>query len=105
MNNVELEQNKGHIFQIKEREKNFNECFLGLKIEIQIFYEIQLPSYLMIKYIRDGNIERMEEYFKMVFIDEFGIKQYADKTILKLTDKDGNTKMVAQFFDITKNNK
>jgi len=105
LNNVELEQNEGHIFQLKEREKNFNECFLGLKIEIQIFYEIQLPSYLMIKYIRDGNIEKIEEYFKMVFIDEFGIKQYADKTIMKLTDKDGNTKMVAQFFDITKNNK
>jgi hypothetical protein len=105
LNNVELEQNEGHIFQLKEREKNFNECFLGLKIEIQIFYEIQLPSYLMIKYIRDGNIEKIEEYFKMVFIDEFGIKQYADKTIMKITNKDGNTKMVPQFFDISKNNK
>lgn len=104
LNNVELEQNEGHIFQIKEREKNFNECFLGVKIEIEIMYEMQLPSYLMIKYIKDGNIEKVEEYFKMIFVDNFGIKQYADKTIMKITDKDGNSKMVGQFFDITKNN-
>ena len=39
-----------------------------------------------------------------IFVDNFGIKQYADKTIMKITDKDGNSKMVGQFFDITKNN-
>jgi len=102
--NNELRQNNGHIFQLKERAKNFNECFLGLNIEIEIFYELELPSYLIIKYIKDGNIEKIEEYSKIVYIDSFGVKRYSDKTILKIINKDGNSNNIGQFFDITKNN-
>ena len=102
--NNELKQNNGHIFQIKEREKNFNECFLGLKIEIEIFYELGLPCYLTVTYIKDDNIEKIEEYSKIVYIDIFGVKRYSDKTILKVTDKNGISKNIGQFFDVTKNN-
>ena len=99
--NSELKQNNGHIFQLKERAKNFNTCFLGLNIEIEIFYELGLPSYLIIKYIKNGNIEKIEEYYKIVYIDSFGVKRYSDKTILKTIDKNGNSKNIGQFFDIT----
>ena len=105
LNNDELKQNNGHIFQIKERAKNFNECFLGLQIEIELFYELGLPSYLIIKYIKNGIIEKIENYSKIIYIDDFGIKRYSDKTILELFDKDnGEKKYIAQFFDVSKNN-
>jgi len=99
----ELKQNNGHIFQLKERAINFNECFLGLKIEIEILYELSLPSYLVVKYIKGGNIEKIENYSKLIYIDEFGIKRYFDITILKKILKDGSIINIEQFFDITKN--
>ena len=101
LNSEQLKQNNGHIFQLKERAKNFNECFLGLNIEIEIFYELDLPSCLIIKYIKAGNVEKIEEYYKIVYIDSFGVKRYADKTILKTIDKNGNSKNIGQFFEIT----
>ena len=101
--NNELKQNNGHIFQLKERAKDFNECFLGLNIEIEIFYELGLPSCLIIKYIKNGTIEKIEEYYKIVYIDTFGVKRYAEKTILKTIDTNGYAKNSGQFFDITKN--
>lgn len=90
--------------ELRQRAKNFNECFLGLNIEIEIFYELELPSYLIIKYIKDGNIEKIEEYSKIVYIDSFGVKRYSDKTILKIIKEDGKPNNIGQFFDITKNN-
>ena len=101
--NNELKQNNGHLFQLKERAKDFNECFLGLNIEIEIFYELGLPSCLIIKYIKNGTIEKIEEYYKIVYIDTFGVKRYAEKTILKTIDTNGYAKNSGQFFDITKN--
>lgn len=101
--NNELKQDNGHIFQLKERAKNFNECFLGCKIELQILYEIGLPSFIIIKYLKDGKVEKIEQYIKMVYIDDFGVKRYKDKTILKLIDKDGKSKYIEQFFDISEN--
>ena len=102
--NDELKQNEGHIFQIKERSKNFNECFLGLKIEIQLLYELGIPSFLIIKYIKNDVIEKIEEYYKFVYIDSFGIKRYSDKTILRIINNDGTKKNISQFFDVSKNN-
>ena len=101
--NNELKQNNGHIFQLEERAKNFNECFLGLKMEIEIFYELDLPSSLIIKYIKDGNIEKTEQYYKMIYIDSFGVKRYSEKTILRIIDSNGLAKNIGQFFDVTKN--
>ena len=75
--------------------------FLGLKIEIEIFYEVGLPSYLIIRYIKNSKIEKIEEYYKIVYIDSFGVKRYSDKTILKTIYKNGNTKNTEKFFDIT----
>jgi hypothetical protein len=98
--NNELKQNKGHIFQLTERAKNFNQCFLGLKIEIDLLYELGLPCYLTIQYIKDSNIIKNEEYSKIIYIDDFGVKRYADKTILKITNKDEETKIISRFFDI-----
>ena len=101
--NNELKQNNGHIFQLEERAKNFNECFLGLKMEIEIFYELDLPSSLIIKYIKDCNIEKTEQYYKMIYIDSFGVKRYSEKTILRIIDSNGLAKNIGQFFDVTKN--
>ena len=100
--NNELKQNNGHIFQLKERAKNFNQCFLGMNIDIEIFYELELPSYLIIKYIKNNIIEKIEEYSKIVYIDSFGVKRYSEKTILKIINEDGKPNNIAQFFDITK---
>jgi hypothetical protein len=101
--NNELKQNKGHVFQLIERAKNFNECFLGLKLEIEILYELGLPCYLTIQYIKDGNLIKIEEYSKIVYIDSFGVKRYSDKTILKIIDKDGTSKNIGQFFEVDRN--
>ena len=101
--NNELKQNKGHIFQIKEREKNFNECFLGLKLEIEVFYELGLPCYLIVKYIKDGNIEKKEEYSKIVYIDNFGVKRYGESTMIRTTYNYGNSINNIRFFDVSKN--
>ena len=100
----ELKQNNGHIFQLSERAKNFNECFLGLKIEIEIFYELDLPSCLILKYKKDGIIEKIEEYYKLIYIDSFGVKRYGEKTILKIINNDGTSKSIGKFFDVSKNN-
>ena len=102
--NNELKQNEGHIFQIEERAKNFNECFLGLKIEIEIFYELDLPSCLILKYKKDGIIVKIEEYYKLIYIDSFGVKRYGEKTILKIINNDGTSKSIGKFFDVSKNN-
>ena len=101
--NSELKQDDGHIFQLKEREKDFNECFLGINIEIDIFYELGLPSCLIIKYIKNSIIEKIDEYYKIVYIDTFGVKRYSEKTILKTINKNGDSKNTGQFFDVTKN--
>ena len=101
--NNELKQNKGHIFQLNERAKNFNECFLGIKLEVEILYELGLPCYLTVRFLKDGNLVKIEEYSKIVYIDSFGVKRYSDKTILKIINKDGISKNIGQFFDVDRN--
>lgn len=78
LNNQELQQNKGHIFQLDERAKNFNKCFLGINIEIEIYYENNFPIFLFINYIKDDMIIKKERYMKTTFIDDYGNTRYED---------------------------
>jgi hypothetical protein len=83
-------QNKGHIFQLNERAKNFNSCFIGIEIKIEISYENQFPYRLLVYYIKKGKINQLtkefkqediikiESFTKITYIDEYGNTRYEE---------------------------
>lgn len=78
----EVEQNEGHKFQLSERGINFNTCFTGIKLKIDIYYENNFPRDLIIEYLdENNNIIQIEKYYKTTFIDEYGNTNYTDNIL------------------------
>jgi hypothetical protein len=86
---VNLEQNEGHRFQLSERANNFNSCFLGIKININMVFENLFPTILELEYIENGNIIKKEIYEKIINIDEYGNTYYLNN-VYYISEEDGH---------------
>jgi hypothetical protein len=86
LDNQELKQNKCHLFQLNERAKNFNECFLGTKIKIEIDYDNNFPIILKINYTKDDKIIKREIFMKSTYIDKYGNTRYEDDVFHKIIE-------------------
>jgi len=87
---VPLEQNEGHRFQLSERAHNFNSCFLGMKIDINILYDNFFPIILEIEYKIDDNIIKKETYEKFLEIQNnlYGGISYQNYVYYKCEEND-----------------
>lgn len=81
LNNQELKQNKGHLFQLSSRGNNFNKCFLGMNIDINIDYINNFPVVLKIFYRKDSKCYKKETFEKLTYIDEYGNTRYQDRIL------------------------
>lgn len=97
LNNQELKQNKGHLFQLNERAKNYNECFLGIKIAIEIDYDNNFPIILKINDIKDGKIIKREIFMKNTYIDEYGNTRYEDDILHKIIENNKDETFIKRF--------
>jgi hypothetical protein len=97
LTNQELKQNKGHLFQISERAKNFNKCFLGINIIIDIDYDNNFPIILKISYIKDNNIIKKEIFMKTTYIDEYGNTRYEDDVFHKIIENNNEEIIIQKF--------
>jgi hypothetical protein len=99
LNNTEISQNIGHKFQLSERSHNYNKCFIGIDININILYERDFPTILTIKYTKDNNIIKKEEYVKGTYIDDYGNTRYFDNVFLTRYEN-GKTECILQKFEV-----
>ena len=97
LNNQELKQDKGHLFQLNERAKNYNECFLGIKIAIEIDYDNNFPIILKINNIKDGKIIKREIFMKNTYIDEYGNTRYEDDILHKIIENNKDETFIKRF--------
>ncbi len=87
--NISIEQNEGHKFQLTERGHNFNSCFLGIKIEIKIIYEDNFPTILKIYFYNNDNLIKKEEFEKILYYDIYGNGCYMDNILYTRYDENG----------------
>ena len=97
--NQNKHQNEGHQFQLDERSKNFNSCFLGINLKINILYDGMLPYTLIISYIKDDIVIKKERYTKITLIDEIGITQYHDDVVCNVFENKDIVTYVQTFYD------
>ena len=95
--NQELIQNKGHLFQLSKRAENFNKCFLGTDLNINIIYENNFPIVLNIVYVQNNNIIKKEFFMKTTYIDEYGITRYHKDVFHKIIEKNTEKTNIQQF--------
>jgi len=98
LNIQELKQNKGHLFQLSERAKNFNKCFLGENITIDMDYENNFPIILNINYMKDNKIVKKEIYMKTTYIDEYSNTRYEDDIFHEIREKNKEDIIIMQKF-------
>ncbi len=85
-----IQQNEGHKFQLTERGHNFNSCFLGIKIKINIRYQYNFPTTLNIYfYDNNNNVIKREEYKKILYFDIYQNGRYMDEILYTRYDEDG----------------
>jgi len=97
LNNQNLKQNKGHLFQLSERAKNYNKCFLGINIIIEMEYDNNFPIILKINYIKDNNIIKKEIFMKTTYIDEYGNTRYEDDVFHKIIENNKEDIIIQKF--------
>lgn len=95
--NNEHKQNNGHVYQLSKRAKNFNKCFLGLEINIQIYYENNFPIYLIVEYYEKKQKIKEEKYLKTTYIDEYGNTRYSDYVYYTLIENNIEQNSIRQF--------
>ena len=78
----ELKQNKGHIFQLSERAKNFNKCFNNIELNIDIKYKNNFPIILDINYLKNNFLFKKEIFMKTTYIDDYDPSINHDKNLL-----------------------
>jgi hypothetical protein len=85
-----IQQNKGHSFQLNERARNFNSCFLGIKMNIKIIYEDNFPTILYI-YYRNQNDEiiKTEKFEKILYFDIYKNGCYTKNIFYTRYDENG----------------
>lgn len=97
LNNQELKQNKGHEYQLTERAKNYYNYYLEEDIKIEIFYENHFPILLIINYIKNNDIIKIERYLKTTYIDDYGNTQYSQNVYYTIIEDGQETYTIQQF--------
>ena len=97
LNNQNLKQNKGHLFQLSERAKNYNKCFLNINIIIELEYDNNLPIILKINYIKDNKIIKKEIFMKTTYIDKYDITRYEDDVFHKIIENNKEDIIIQKF--------
>lgn len=72
-------QDEGHTVWLKQTKNDFNTCFPELYIKIKVKYTNLYPIYLMVMYFLNKKIIYIEEYFKILDIDNYGNINYKKK--------------------------
>ena len=76
LNNTNINQNQGHKYQLSERAKNFNSCFLGMKIAIDVEYKGQYPVKLIVYTRKNKELLKKETFIKTLGKDALGNINY-----------------------------
>ena len=97
LNNQNLTQNKGHLFQLSERAKNYNNCFLGTNISIEMDYDNNFPIILKINYTKDDKIIKREIFMKSTYIDKYGNTRYEDDVFHKIIENNKEDIIIQKF--------
>lgn len=96
----ELKQNKGHIFQLSERAKNFNKCFNNIELNIDIKYKNNFPIILDINYLKNNFLFKKEMFMKTTYIDDYGNTRYYEDVFHKIIEDGQEEKINVQQFII-----
>lgn len=96
----ELKQNKGHIFQLSERAKNFNKCFNNIELNIDIKYKNNFPIILDINYLKNNFLFKKEIFMKTTYIDDYGNTRYYEDVFHKIIEDGQEEKINVQQFII-----
>jgi hypothetical protein len=97
LNNQNLKQNNRHLFQLSERAKNYNKCFLGINIIIEMEYDNNFPIILKINYINDNKIIKKEIFMKTTYIDKYGITRYENDVFHKIFENNKEDIIIQKF--------
>ncbi len=97
INNLEINQDEGHIYQLTQRAKNFNSCYLGMNIDIEIDYEDNFPYLLTIYFIKNGEIIKTETYKKYTYLDDYMNRQYSDFVEVNINENNMYYKLFQNF--------
>lgn len=89
-----LEQNEGHQFQLSERAHDFNTCFIGVQLKIDLIFDGLFPTILQIEYVKNGIIIKKETFEKITYIDEYGNTEYLDNVYYE----SGDIEEIRQFY-------
>ena len=96
----ELKQNKGHIFQLSERAKNFNKSFNNIELNIDIKYKNNFPIILDINYLKNNFLFKKEIFMKTTYIDDYGNTRYYEDVFHKIIEDGQEEKINVQQFII-----
>ena len=97
LDDTNIQQNKGHIYQLNQRAHNFNSCFLNTHINIEITYEDNFPVILIIKYLNQDKIVKIEKFEKILYFDEYGNGNYTDNIFYEREDDNGTFEEIKYF--------
>lgn len=85
---------------ISEKAKNFNKCFIGTDLTINITYKNHFPIILEINYMKNNVLIKNELFMKTTYIDEYGNNRYYDDVFHKIMEKDLDEIINIQKFSI-----
>ncbi len=95
--NRNVEQNEGHQFQLSERAHNFNTCFIGIKLNIDLIFEDLFPVILHINYVQNGVIIKRETYEKITYLDDYGNTEYLDNVYYTCEENNNITEEIRHY--------
>lgn len=92
------EQNEGHKYQLSERAHNFNSCFLGVKMSINLVYEDNFPTILTV-FFKDNNGEliKKEIFERILCFDVYRNGCYTKSVLYTREDNNGIYEEIRRF--------
>ena len=97
LKNNGVKQNKGHLFQLTQRKKNYYNYYLEEEIKIEILYENNFPILLTIYYMKNEEIKRIERFLKTTYIDDYGNTQYSENVYYTIIENEEEKHILQHF--------
>jgi hypothetical protein len=95
-----LKDNNAIIFQLGEKEKNFNKYYNNIELNINIKYNNNFPIILDINYLKNNLLIKKEIFMKTTYIDEYGNTRYYEDVFHKIIEDGFEEKINIQQFII-----